>query len=434
MRKRIGLLGCALLLLAACNDDKDMFDMPVPAETISFKPVSGGAVMRYALPENTGICAVKVCYRNERDEEVTILGTPYADSVVLTGFNAPRQNVPVPISLTDNNNVESESIERTFNTLASCPYAFIDSVKVEDSWNGLNIISSYTGEIAGIVDVYRVGINPFSKKLDTLYIKNFTITAGEVKNFLAFDTEDEESTIVLKTEDGKGNHVRTAVFPGVKQLATQQYPRQKLTVTDPGNTSYEYEGETNPPTYATAFGIKYLTDGDVKGKIRREKGNRNYYYTYITKPNGNGSFVQVELEEPQVIAAVRLYGVLGESDWGMTAGELFDYNYIDRLPCKVRVDVSNDGEYWETLATFEQRKDGNGDCWGEHTRLGFNVSVESYDRADPYYAEIVAEICDMKYKYLRVYALDHFTTWTMLGNNVADYISYHELEVYVQKD
>ena len=95
--------------------------------------------------------------------------------------------------------------------MASCPYAFIDSVKVEESWNGLNIVSSYTGKITGIVDVYRVGINPFSKKLDTLYIRNFTIAAGTVKNFVSIATEDEESTIVLKTGDGKGNHVRTLV-------------------------------------------------------------------------------------------------------------------------------------------------------------------------------------------------------------------------------
>ena len=432
--KKIGLLGCALLLLAACNDDKDMFDVPVPAETISFKPVSGGAVMRYALPDNTGICAVKVCYRNERNEEVTILGTAYADSVVLTGFDAPHQNVPVRISVTDNNNVESEAIERTFNTLASCPYAFVDSVKVENSWNGFNIVSSYTGEVTGIVDVFRVGINPFSKKMDTLYIQNFTITAGEMKKFLTFDADAEESTIVLKTGDGKGNHVRTAVFPGVRQHATQQYPRQKLIVTDPEEKSYEYEGTVeDSPFMATNFGIKYLTDGDLKGKIRKEKGSR-FYCTYVTKAEGNGSFVQVELEEAQVIAAIRLYGVLRDPDMSMSAGVLFSGNYIDRLPCKVRVDASSDGEQWETVASFEQQKDGNGECWGRHSALGWDSTPETYDLMDPCYAEIVAEICDTKYKYLRVYSLDHFTTWTHSGNNTADYISYHELEVYVPKN
>lgn len=435
MRKRIGLLGCALLLLAACNDDKDMFDVPVPAETISFQPVSGGAVMRYALPDDTGICAVKVCYRNERDEEVTILGTPYADSVVLTGFDAPRRDVPVRISVTDNNNVESEPIERTFNTLASCPYAFIDSVKVEESWNGLNIVSSYTGKITGIVDVYRVGINPFSKKLDTLYIRNFTIAAGTVKNFVSIATEDEESTIVLKTGDGKGNHVRTLVVPGVKNHSTQQYPRQKLSVTDPGEMSYEYKGVADDSPYrASYFGIEYLTDGDLKGKIRKERGKNAHYYTYVTKVNGNGSYVQVELEEPQVIASVRLYGVLRDLDAIMSAGDLFAGNYIDRLPCKVRVDASDDGERWETIASFEQQKDGNGDCWGRTTSLGWDVTVETYDKTDPYYAEIVAVISDLKYKYLRVYSLDHFTTWTFSGDNTGDRISYHELEVYVQKD
>ena len=163
--------------LWACKDDKVVFDAPVPGDAIAFEPASGGAIMRYTLPQNTDICGICAHYVDEQGEEVTIVGTAFADSVLLTGFHAPQEHVPVSITVLDNNNVESASIERTFSTLASAPYAFMDSIQVISTWGGVRIEASYTGTASGIVDVYRVGTNPFTKEIDTLYVTNFSITA-----------------------------------------------------------------------------------------------------------------------------------------------------------------------------------------------------------------------------------------------------------------
>ena len=45
MKKYIGILAVFFVVLAACKEDKVVFDVPVPEEGIRFEPVSGGAIL-----------------------------------------------------------------------------------------------------------------------------------------------------------------------------------------------------------------------------------------------------------------------------------------------------------------------------------------------------------------------------------------------------
>ena len=426
--------------LWACKDDKVVFDAPVPGDAIAFEPASGGAIMRYTLPQNTDICGICAHYVDEQGEEVTIVGTAFADSVLLTGFHAPQEHVPVSITVLDNNNVESASIERTFSTLASAPYAFMDSIQVISTWGGVRIEASYTGTASGIVDVYRVGTNPFTKEIDTLYVTNFSITAGDMSNFLSIESEGDETTVVLRSEDGNGNFVRSVIFSGLTQFAIEQYPQEKLAISDPGGYSYEYEGEPDMAHgWFTAVGIQYLIDGDTKGTRCAEKRGEygsDYYYTYVTNANACGSYVQLALEEPRVIGTVRVYASLCPYD----AGDHFDSNYDDRLPNHVRILASNDPdlpmEEWAEIGEFYQNREGTSGNWTDDIPyFGFEgPTLEQVNEAEPVYAEAVCEVSETEYQYLRVVAVDHFSTWHMVGDNIADYVSYHELEVYVKAE
>lgn len=441
MKKYIGILAVFFVVLAACKEDKVVFDVPVPEEGIRFEPVSGGAIMHYTLPKNTDICAICARYENDRGEEVTMLGTPFVDSILLTGFNAPATNVPVRLTVTDNNNVESAPVMRTFNTLASAPFAFIDSVEVFGSWGGFYVESSYTGDVSGIVDVYYVGENPYTKEIDTLFIQNFSIQAGQVTTNIALENGAEETTLVLKTEDSKGNYVRTKVVPGLRKYDMELYPGDKWKLSDPGNFSDEYQGGNDNPSYnyCTMFGLEFLKDGDKTGSRRLERGEWNeYYYTYLTKTDGGSySYVQVEFDEPQVVASVRLYGIVKNR---ALMDDFFGGYVSDYLPCHVKILASNDpdlpDEQWVELADFVQSDDANSEgCWGNHELINTS-NMDDYKNVEPYYANVVCAVEATAYKYIRVVSLDHFRTYTesaeMYGNT-EDRISYHELEVYVQK-
>ena len=429
-----------LCAFGACKDDEVVFDAPVPEETITFEPAPGGAVMRYTLPENTDICGICARYWDAQGEEVTMVGSAFVDSLVLTGFHAPQADVPVSITVLDNNNVESAAIERTFSTLPSAPYAFMDSVQVISTWGGVRVEASYTGAVSGIVDIYRVGTNPFTKEIDTLYVDNFTITAGEMSNFMQIESEGDETTVVLRSEDGNGNFVRSIIFAGLTQFAIEQYPQEKLAISDPGGFSYEYEGEPDMAHgWFSAVGIQYLIDGDTKGTRCAEKRGEygsDYYYTYVTNADAFGSYVQLALEEPRIIGTVRVYASLYPYD----AGDHFDMNYDDRLPNHVRILASNDPdlpmEEWDEIGEFYQNREGTSGNWTDNIpNFGLeDPTLALISGSDPVYAEAVCELSDTEYQYLRVVAADHFSTWHMVGDNIADYISYHELEVYVKAE
>ena len=428
MTRRILFVLLAFCGLAACDDDNELFDMPVPNETITFEPISGGAIMRYALPKNTGICAICARYVDALGENVTVLGTPFTDSIVLTGFNAPRTDVPVSITLTDNNDVESAPVERTFNTLASAPYAYIDSVEVFGSWGCVLIESSYTGSVSGIVDVYRVGINPFTKEIDTLFIQNFSIQEGSKTTSIPIASDDEETTIVLKTEDANGNYVRTKVVSGLRQYEMELYPRENLSVSDPGGFSIESPN---------AYGVEYLLDGDKTGVRCIEAGGRyTNYFTYLTYVEAMGSYVQLELQERHVIATVRLYGRFQNIAATFLNGYISNY-----LPCHVKVFGSNDPdlpmEQWVEIADTEWPRDADASsCWYNFKVIN-TTNPDDYKNQEPYYGEVVCNVDGAEYKYIRVMTLDHFQTYDEAAykyGNTMDQVSYQELEVYVKAE
>lgn len=455
MTKKIGLLLLIGLAFLACKDDEAVFDAPVPEDGIRFEPTYGGAIMHYAIPENSDICAISASYVNELGEQVLMKGTPYGDTLLLPGFFAPHTDVPVAIAVTDNNDVASATVMKSFSTLAAAPYAIMDSVEVESSWNGIRINTKYEGLASGIIDIFHVGKAPSTGVIDTLYVSNISISTGENSAFvnLADAVSTDETTIVLRSEDGLGNFVRTKVFPGVTMAAMEQYPSENLTVSDPGGFSYEYKGESDAGHgYISMLGVEYLIDGDTKGTRMVGGGDMANYYTYVTNADAQGAYVGVELAEPQVIATIRLYRAIGSSVAGIAfdGGDWFNMNYDDRLPSHVRVWGTNDPDLaaradrkdsesnwtadWTLLGEFYQLNDGTAGCWREG-ELVTTESLDAMEAADPIYCDVSCAMGMEAFKYIRVETVDHFATWFYVGDNSqSHYISYHELEVFVEKE
>lgn len=453
MTKKIGLLLLIGLAFLACKDDEAVFDAAVPEDGIRFEPTYGGAIMHYAIPENSDICAISASYVNELGEQVLVKGTPYMDTLLLSGFHAPHTDVPVTLAVTDNYDVASATVMKSFSTLPSAPYAIMDSVEVESSWNGIRINTKYEGLASGIIDIFHVGKAPSTGAIDTLYVSNISISTGENSNFinLADVVDANETVVVLRSEDGMGNFVRTKVFPGIALYAMEQYPSENLTVSDPGGFSYEYQGPADRQHgYSSMLGVEYLIDGDTKGTRRMAGVSSDFYYTYVTNADAQGAYVAVALAEPKEIATIRLYRGLGSGSYQFTARPWFASNYIDRLPNHVRVWGTNDPDLaaradgkdsesnwtadWTLLGEFYQPKDGTSGNWGEG-QLILSDDLEDYEAADPIYCDVSCATGMEAFQYLRVETVDHFSTWFYVGDNsYSHYVSYHELEVYVEKE
>ena len=451
MTKKIGLLLLIGLAFLACKDNEAVFDAAVPEDGIRFEPTYGGAIMHYAIPENSDICAISASYVNELGEQVLMKGTPYGDTLLLNGFFAPHTDVPVTLAVMDNYDVASATVMKSFSTLAAAPYAVMDSVEVESSWNGIRINTKYEGQATGIIDVFHVGKAPSTGAIDTLYITNIPISAGESSNFINLSEiiDTDETTIVLRSEDGLGNFVRTKVFPGVTSYAMEQYPSENLTVSDPGGFSYEYQGVADAAhNYTSMLGLEYLIDGDTKGTRVAAAGDEypENLYTYVTNVDAQESYVGLALAEPKVIATIRMYRMVCNPD----NGPYFDYNYQDRLPNHIRVWGTNDPDLaarpdgkdskdhwtadWTLLGEFYQERDANAGNWGDGQMVNIS-SLEEVEAADPIYCDVSCATGMEAFQYIRVEAVDHFATWFYVGDNSSShYVSYHELEVYVEKE
>lgn len=60
--KNIVLLILLIFVFFSCKDNETFFDASISRENIRFEPIPGGAVMHYALPEDTDIFAVRAVY------------------------------------------------------------------------------------------------------------------------------------------------------------------------------------------------------------------------------------------------------------------------------------------------------------------------------------------------------------------------------------
>ena len=424
--KNIWLFLCIFFFIA-CEDDENYLDVSVPAESISFEPVSGGAIMRYSLPHPTDIYLVQARYTDAQGQEMKVSSSAYLDTLELLGFNAAMTGVPVEVTFLDRNNIESQPMNFTFNTLASAPYAFLDSVQVEPGWNGVTITYSFTGtgDVSGLANVFYVGTNAYTQELDTLFVESFTLANGKNSVFFPVDFEFDENTVMVRTEDFRGYNARTRVWGGVQSYASEQLPPSEFSLEDPDGWSLENDTKK--------YGIQYLTDGDLNGMQRLQAGNSSIYYTYITRPGGaDGSYVVVDLQGDRVPASVRLYQLFDFQDANIYFYDEFNYNYPDRLPCSVKLYGSQDMTNWEELGSYNQDPTTpatNG--WGR-TYVGPLASIEALNNWGTTYCEIPCKVGETTYRYLKVEVNDTFAMNTGIFANGAGYVSYQELEVYVE--
>ena len=73
MIKRILFFFLVIAGIVSCKDDDNIgFDVPVEFPSISFKPVPGGAVMHYVLPDNLDIFGVRARYTNAFGEQLAV--------------------------------------------------------------------------------------------------------------------------------------------------------------------------------------------------------------------------------------------------------------------------------------------------------------------------------------------------------------------------
>ena len=279
-----------------------------------------------------------------------------------------------------------------------------------------------------------MGINPFTNAEDTVLIASNAIVQGGDTLLFSLQQDNVYNTIVIQTEDHRGQPVKRKVWEEVEVYYPEKLNADQLIFIDVENKAIVSEKER--------CGISYLFDGDTKGEQRSKNGVRTMLFTFIAGPDAQGVPFIVDLKEGKIPAKVRIYGILRNLNVQFIGSEITNIinTYANKLPCDVTVYGGNssdpDGE-WVELGTFYQApQTGEAERWSERcTSMSYNYGYSDLATADQAYLEIVCPPVATTYRYLKVVVNDTFDTEKPYGDqNLGKYITMQELEIYVKKE
>ena len=441
--KKITILLLIIKVFCCCQKENEIFDMVLSRESLSFEAIAGGAIMRYNLPSNEDILAIRVRYQDAYGQEILRAGSYACDSLVLTGFNEAKKEHPAFVSLLSRDHVESEAVEVTFDTENSAPVAFFDSVRVESSWNGFLVMYDAPANASGMAHVLYAGTDPRTGQPDTLLVNSFLIKEGRDTLLFALKQPSSSNTVVIRTEDFRGYMVKQKVWEGILAYNMDKMDPSEYEFIDPLGLSKE-----DPDR---GLGKQFLFDGNTKGEITSTYAPFN---TYLAGPNCKGKPLFIlDLKDKKMTAEMRLYamlytrtfpndGTIGNTD--LIYGPIWKNRYYSKLPCKVSVYGSNDmndDNSWVRLAKFEQERYlAYKERWtyGEaSTDITKRIqNIDDLNNADPIYMDISFPPTGEAYRYLKLVVDDIFggNVATSGDQNVGEYVTIQELEVFCNKD
>lgn len=448
--KKIALTLILLGFLYSCEKESSVFEISMQSQSVSFKAIEGGAEMQYAMPNDPKIFAIHVRYKNWMGEDVLKVGGYGSNKIILDGFNKAQEDIPVTITLADNNNVESAPIDLSFSTLDSAPYAFFDNAKVEPYWGGFQLTYKVSDRVSGMVHVFYVGTNPITHSSDTLLVKSFPLVNKEETVVFTLKQLRDKNTVVVRTEDFKGYRVKEQVWKDVESYSSVKYDSKKLSLIDVKKLSIEDDK-------LDMVGAKYLFDGDVKGEKRLSVGYGKgtvipETFTFLAGPKAVGEPFIIELAEAKVPASIRIYGILrmpkcsfpiSHSKVESNLKSVWMGSYDDKLPCKITVYASNNkdanDDEWVKFGTFEQdRFTSLANRWSKNTvdALVIIDDMTQLKAHDPSFMDVNLKAQSTEYRYLKIIVTDVFGSINGIKQdtkNISKYITMHELEVFIKK-
>ncbi|MBQ3630403.1 MAG: DUF4959 domain-containing protein [Prevotella sp.] len=445
----IALMACALW---SCSEDDETFDSGLTPNAFSFKPITGGAVMYYQLPNDPEVTGLYVRYIDAFGKPVTRSASTSNDSLLLTGFNEAVSNVPAEVYIQRRDRSESNPIMVSFSTKDSGPVDFLKNVEVLSNWEGFTLRYSTPNYSEGLVNVFYLGKDPQTGASDTVLISSFTLEDAAYDETISFKVKQavEKPTVVIRTEDFRGNRVGEKAFDGVEFLEQALLSPSLFDFYCACSIIEDYQYKQISPSF--------LFDGDVLGE---SCFNLGCIATFAAGPNAYGpdpTPMYIDMRKNYVTAGIKLYNLLFNTVSDQSHQWLGSYGQSLMLPCDVTLFAAvDDGDTtpleekdmdnlnWKRVASFFQDPDlPNAARWCPWTfpNAGFEglSSIEDLRAHGPESMEMVVSAAGQNdgYRYLKIVVNNAFNLDSDFGipvfRNDPHIISFHELEVYTKKD
>lgn len=442
MVKRFIYVLLMVCTFCCCKDDESTtFNVEI-SDSFSFTPVSGGAIMHYQLPKDGDVMGVKVRYRNAQGEDVLRTASYACDSIELIGFNEAQQNVEAFVTLCDRNNVESDPVKVTFSTKDSGPVAFFDKLQIKPSWKGFDMTWDVPVGAKGLVHVFYMGVSPFTSELDTLLVGTYVFSGGAGRMQLSPKQDMESYDVIIRTEDFAGYAVKQKVWENVAAYKVEKLAPENFTFTSTAEVQVHTQAKT---------GIEYLFDGNVKGVYPPKEG---VYNTFLAGPHAFDKPFIVDFGTPKQVAQVRLYAMLngcvimpdGTSQTStLPQKKIWDREYQNKLPSSVTIygtnSDPNDQSAWVKLGNYEEAPNGpNENRWCRYcaTNAGNEARIQSLEEltaAEPEFMTVSVPAEAETYRYLILMVHDSYDVkFAHQDQNLNEYVTFHELEIYTKAE
>lgn len=460
MIKRIAFFFLVIAGLFSCKDDDNIgFDVPVEFQSISFKPVPGGAVMHYVLPDDLDIFGVRARYTNAYGEQLVKDGSYLSDTLLLSGFTEARTAEPVQLTFFNSELQESAPVEMTFDTEASAAVAVFDKLTVNPFWGGFNVTYETPQTVEGTIHVFYIGTNPATQQLDSILMGSYPIMeGGDTLNFEITQKLDVLN-VVVRTDDYDGHRVKLQVYENIPSLV--------MDTLAPADFDFRFTGDIKEePQYG--FSEKYLFDGKKKGDGYRAhfmEGENKVYDTFMAGPEAFGKRFIFDLGTPKVPAALLGYAFLNFStSWpdlptypdpnaDLYLGEMWHGYYFTRLPSKAKVYGTNENPETVDLSTCallytldesNLYEDWRTKSWCKATDhyVGSGKNYRSasdteFAEAEPICLRMLFNYSGESYRYLILVVEDTYNSnrWGRDSDeNPYEYVTFDEIEVLVKAE
>ena len=462
MKLRYLLFGLMACTLWSCSDDDEAFDSGLTPGAFSFKPITGGAVMYYQLPDDPEVTGLYVRYNDAFGLPVTRSGSTANDSLLLTGFNEAVSNVPAQVYIQRRDRSESNPIPVSFSTEDSGPVAFMKSVQVLSNWEGFTLMYSTPEYSEGLVNVFYLGKDPQTGGPDTLLISSFTLDEASFDETVSFKVKQQvlKPTVIIRTEDFRGNRIAEKAFDGVEFLEQTLMPAAEFDFYCAASMEEEFEYSGSNYYYHEHLGSEMLFDGDRLGIQNLDPG----LCTFVAGPNACGLDpipMYIDCRQNRIIAGIRMYNALcteqndQQYQWNGSIGHSM------MMPCDVTLFAAyDDGDStpleekdmealtWKKVSSFYQDPDlANNARWCPWTwpsagsQCGFST-VEEMEAHGEEFMEMVVSAAGQGdgYRYMKIVVNNTFNVggsdpwYANFCNNNAHMITLSELEVYTKKD
>lgn len=462
-----------MILLFTCvffackDDDGGDFNVPVEFRKVEFRPIPGGAVMKYYV-KNSDVYGVRVRYRDAWGELCTREGTYLGDSLLLTGFTEARRDVPAQVSFFNRSLVESEAIDMTFDTENSATVALFDSLHVQEYWGGFSVTYTAPEVVSGMVHVFYLGTNPLTGLSDSILVSSTPIKeGGDTLNFQMSQVMDK-TDVVVRTDDFSGKRVKLEVYKDLPCLSMD-------TLKFGEDFRFEFGGNTVISS-EYGLGVDYLFDGDKLGvefRRNRQAGNNYKYNTFVAGPNafydkatGDRNRFIVDLGSERVPAAVSVYAFLNyHTNWPINSphmsvtfpdllADIWHGYYQSRLPAKAKLYGTNDDPKTVDLSSctllseLDDEPTNFSNSWATRTDSwegkGWNEDWLQGDEnellaADPVVMRMLCNYeAGRKFRYLILVVTDTYGVRNAIDfeveQNTREYVSFNEMEVCVKAE